>query len=381
MTVFRTFFKIASKYIASFIMYSAIFLGIVTLIAMNGKSQSTTDFVAAGVKTVVFDHDESRLSQGLTDYLAQNHQMITIDEDIDIFRDKIYNREVGYILTIPKGYEKSVLEGTSDTVLEVYMLPGSISGQFMDMAVNTFVSTYCGYLVSGFDAEEAYENTMTTIDVKADVTFASGKVETEYDEVHSFYIYLPYALISVIILSVGPVLIVYNKEEIKTRISCSRVSNVKKNLSLIAGCGVCSLLIISIYVLASLLLYPGKVLDDVFIYRLLNLLVHTFVCVSFAFLFSVLTRTSNLLNMFSNVLGLGSSFLCGIFVPRYWLSDGVNAVGHFLPAYWYVNVEEAVSDIEHAAMSTITMGYVVQLLYGIAVLVIAMILSQYRKKR
>ena len=34
------------------------------------------------------------------------------------------------------------------------------------------------------------------------------------------------------------------------------------------------------------------------------------------------------------------SFLCGIFVPQNLLSDGVLAVGKFLPAYWYIVIND-----------------------------------------
>ena len=110
------------------------------------------------------------------------------------------------------------------------------------------------------------------------------------------------------------------------------------------------------------------------------MLIYAFVCLAFAFLLSMLTSKSQLLNIFTNVFGLGSSFLCGVFVPRMWLSDGVVAIGRFLPAYWYVNVEEALCSGEAAASSVIATGYLVQILYGVAVFVIALVLSQYKRK-
>jgi len=85
--------------------------------------------------------------------------------------------------------------------------------------------------------------------------------------------------------------------------------------------------------------------------------------------------------MFSNVFGLSSSFLCGIFVPREFLSDSVAAFGRFLPAYWYINVEDALCNFSPEAYSTITTGYLVQVLYGVAVLVIALVIGQYQRRR
>ena len=42
--------------------------------------------------------------------------------------------------------------------------------------------------------------------------------------------------------------------------------------------------------------------------------------------------------MIANILGLGMSFLCGIFVPQAFLGNTVLAIGRFLPAYWYVRI-------------------------------------------
>ena len=152
-------------------------------------------------------------------------------------------------------------------------------------------------------------------------------------------------------------------------------------MSLLFASSIYTLGIVLFYFIISLILYSSDVTADTIFLRLLNVVIQAFVCLAFTFLFSLLTKKVHLLNMFSNVFGLGSSFLCGIFVPREFLSDSVAAFGRFLPAYWYINVEDALCNFSPEAYSTITTGYLVQVLYGVAVLVIALVIGQYQRRK
>ena len=84
MTIFKTFFKVGKKYIGSIIMYSAIFLSIALAIAKFNGNTTVEDFKASRVKVAVFDHDNSKLSQGMLSYLEENHTVVEVKEDVDM---------------------------------------------------------------------------------------------------------------------------------------------------------------------------------------------------------------------------------------------------------------------------------------------------------
>lgn len=46
------------------------------------------------------------------------------------------------------------------------------------------------------------------------------------------------------------------------------------------------------------------------------------------------------------VVALGSSFLCGAFVPAQFLPDSVLTVAHVLPSYWYIQTNEFLETLE-----------------------------------
>ncbi len=380
MTVFKTFFKMAKKYMGNLIMYTAIFLSITLFIANNNEA-TLENYTGSAVRVAIFDVDNSDLSQGLTTYLDIQHDLVTIDNDLNAIRDALYIREAEYVITIPQGFEASVLAGNTENLLEVYKIPGSITAQFVDLSINSFLSTYGAYLAGGFTATEAYEKTLQTIDTQSEVTFYNRETLNETPKVHYYYVLLPYALISITILCIGPMLISFNRAQVKDRVNCSRLSSFTKNMSLLCASSIYTLALVLFYFIVSLILYPADMTVDTILLRLINMAIQAFVCLAFTFLFSLLTNKVGLLSIFSNVFGLGSSFLCGIFVPREFLSDSVAAFGRFLPAYWYVNVENALCNLTTEAYSTITTGYLVQVLYGVAVLVIALIIGQYQRRK
>lgn len=380
MTVFKTYFKIAKKHMGNFIMYTAIFLSITMFIAQNNIN-NVESYAGSTVRVAIFDEDNSDLSKGLTTYLDMQHELVTIDKDLDAIRDALYIRKAEYVITIPQGFETAVLENTSEKNLEVYKLPGSVTAQFVDLSIDTFLSTYKAYLAGGFSSAQAYEKALQTIETQSVVSFYNKESGNTFPRIHYFYVYIPYALISITILCIGPMLIGFQRTQIKDRVNCSKVSSLKKNMALLSASSLYTLVIVLFYFIISLILYSSDVTADTILFRLLNVAVQAFVCLSFTFLFSLLTKKVALLSMFSNVFGLGSCFLCGIFVPREYLSDTVANIGRFLPAYWYVNLENALCDFSPRVYSTITTSYLVQVLYGVAVLVIALVIGQYQRRR
>lgn len=374
MQVFNTFFKVAKKYRGSTIMYIVIFLSIVLTMAANSNNSTVEQFKSATIKIAVFDHDHSTLSTGLTKYINEHQNVVEIQEDLDSFKDNLYSRAVEYILIIPAGFEKNLSDCDS---LTSYKLPGSLSSEFLDMQINKFISTYNAYTNLGYDGDAAYENTNRTLSLKTEVTLSTNDNTTPAS--FSYYRYMPYILLSILTMGITPILIVFNKTEMKKRTIVSCVSQTKRNLSL----GLASLLytigIFLFFVVVSLIMYKGEMLSSTGIILIGNMFVHILICLSFSFFMAQILVSSNVLNMITNIFGLGSSFLSGVFVPKEFLSPSVLAVGHFFPAYWYISVEEALLNTSSASSTTIITGFVIQLLFAVAFFTLGMGASQIRK--
>ena len=105
------------------------------------------------------------------------------------------------------------------------------------------------------------------------------------------------------------------------------------------GCICYSILTWLIFTLVAVLFFgPKNVFSQQGQLCILNSFVFTLICVALTLLLSTFGLKDNALDLIANIIGIGMSFLCGIFVPQWYLSTGVLAVAKFLPAYWYIKI-------------------------------------------
>lgn len=88
------------------------------------------------------------------------------------------------------------------------------------------------------------------------------------------------------------------------------------------------------------------------------------------------------INGIVNVVALGSSFLCGAFVPMEWLPDSVLKIAHIIPTYYYISTNEALKTIEEFNFETIKpliTNMVIMLGFAVVFIILTNIVS--KKKR
>ncbi len=372
MTMFSTFFKVFRKYAGSFVLYTCIFLSFVIIMVNVNKGNTIETYSASKCYIALFNHSDSNVANALYDFLSEHHNIVETDEDIDSFRDELYSRNITYVVTIPENFEEN-------PEVEVYKLPGSYDSEFMDMTINSFIAAYTACMAGGMDADAAYSYTVETMNTGCEVSLNSKSASAGYTDEHYYYVYMAYILLMVITQCIAPVLMSFNKTDIKNRMLCSALTDRKRNTGIFLGCMVSTIIIILFYSLVSIILFRESVFTMYRLFRTLNVITYSVVSVTFAFLVSNITRTANIVSVFANVVGLGSSFICGVFVPRSLLGSGVIAVGRFFPAYWYVNVEEALCNTGSVSYTTIMTGYAVQLLFAAAFMTLSLIIYKNRK--
>ncbi|MCR4955078.1 MAG: ABC transporter permease [Lachnospiraceae bacterium] len=369
MTVFKTFFKVARAYIRPAIIYTCIFLGIILLINKSYKNEDSS-YENARLDLAIFDNDHSDLSEHLSSYLEEKHNLVTLSYDKDAFRDAIYQRTCEYVLIIPKGYEKG------DATLESYKLPGSIYSSLLESNIDQYLSLYKSYLSMGLKPDSAHQRALDTIDKTVDVKLQSAKQTNTNKPEHRFFSYFTYAIVSVIISVLTPILIRFHNGDLKMRSLCSGISTFRRSLSLTLGSAIFTMIILSVYLIIGGLLFPDWLNKATFMARLCNTFTYSMVCLAATFLISTLTSNLTVVDMVSNVVGLTSSFLCGVFVPAEYLSKSVLQMGQFLPCYWYMNVERAISQNSYHMSFHLTNGILVQWLFFIALMAMGLLAAK-----
>lgn len=116
---------------------------------------------------------------------------------------------------------------------------------------------------------------------------------------------------------------------------------------------------------------------------IINLFVFTMCALSIAFLIGNLVSNKNAINGIVNVIALGSSFLCGAFVPAEFLPDTVLKIAHILPTYYYINNNEVISKLETFSLDTLKPMFIniaIMIIFIIIFIVITNVVSKRKSK-
>ncbi|OYP42206.1 hypothetical protein CG709_04700, partial [Lachnotalea glycerini] len=155
------------------------------------------------------------------------------------------------------------------------------------------------------------------------VNFLSQSVNTSKSDDYYYFLYLPYVFTSVIILSIGSILMTFNIKEINERNLCSSMPIIKKNFQLVLGCIITVVAVFALFMSVAIGIYGNSINIVKAVFYMINAIAFAAIVTGLGYLISVFVNNLNVLNMISNVLGIGMSFLGGIFVPREVLGENV----------------------------------------------------------
>lgn len=381
MTVYRGFLTITRRNIHMMFLYLAIFLTIAVMVQkMTGGN--TADFKQVSLNIAVIDRDGGELAEGLADYLGQYHTLVDLPDDPSIIQDRMFYREVYYIVTIPEDFEKRCLEG--DELLQVTKVPGSNSGFYVDQQIDTFMNDVRIMAKSGFSLTESISEVIENSKEKAEVTLVDKNGFGGERPLHAFmYQYMPYILISILCYSMSYIMIAFRNPDIKKRMACSAVIVRSQNFQIILGYATVGIAVYGIVTAMPVLMYGKTFLNDPNMPGyLFNSFLMTLVSLSLSFLIGTLVTREEIISAIVNVVSLGMSFLCGVFVDMEILGKGVRTFAQFLPAYWYEIANGILannSSLSHAQQMSLYTCYGLQILFAAAILGVAMVISRIRQ--
>lgn len=380
MPVFKAFYKCVLKRISVVIIYVSIFAAICIIMTQTANLNKTYDFKAEQLKIAVFDYDNTPESNALYEYLADTQQLVNISDDKETIADELFYRNIDYVLIIPHGFSADY------TSLENIKQAGSTSAYYMDNIINTYLKIFSAYTVAGYSADEARQLTKQSLN-----TGSSAEILTEENQsddlvvstyIKNFFQYLPYIFMAVIMISMGGILIIFREKNINFRMKCSALSVTRRNAELSSACISYSLLLWCIFMMLAAVLYRQHLFTVNGAMFMLNSIVFLLFTVSITYLVSLFAKNDNTMNVWSNILGLGMSFICGIFIPAEVLSSSVIAISQFFPASWYIKALKICSSYSNNLSDLRTyFGYLgIQLLFTIACFSAALVVSKYKKE-
>lgn len=362
-------------------LYVIIFLTISLMTQKMLGPQGAVSFERQSLDIAVIDRDGGEFARGLISYLSSFHNIKDIPDDESILQDRLFYREIYYIVTIPEDFENKCLYGT--TPLSVTKVPGSTSGYYVDRQIDAFLNEVRAMTAGGFSLTEAITKVSEYAENTPDVTLIDKTGNGGNMPGHAFmYQYMPYIIISILCYTLGYIMLEFNKPDIKKRMQCSAVSDRALNGQLFLGYTVIGLAVWCICTLMPVIVYGKAFLTDGHLpYYLTNSFVLTLVALAISFFVSSFIKSDDLISAIVNVLTLGMSFICGVFVSMDILGKGILTVAHFLPVYWYEvnnNLIAGNQNLSAAQLNQLLQGFGIQLLFAAALLGAALV---FRKNR
>lgn len=375
MTVFKTFLKVLNRYKGMVILYTVM---LIVFGGLNMKSNNqTTDFIATKPSVLIINNDENvGLTKGLIDYISENSDVKNIENNDDSINDALFYREVNYIIYIPENFRRDILSGKNLEIL--VKSTGDYQANLAEMMVEKYVKLANVYIKGLYENEsvekenEIIEKIKNVLNQNTEIQITTQLDTTNLAKLSRYYSFANYTLLAGVIFVICTILSSFRNEMVNKRTIISSTNYKKHNLQLMLANSLFAICLWELYIIVSFILFGNAMCSLHGLLYGINSFVFVLCTVSIAFLISSLVKSKGAINGIVNVVALGSSFLCGSFVPTQWLPDYVIKIAHILPSYWFIHNNELIQNIEVVNFDSlkivfINMGIVVLFTIGYVV--------------
>ena len=154
------------------------------------------------------------------------------------------------------------------------------------------------------------------------------------------------------------------------RNAVSPMTRARMNLELILGHISTGLIVWALYIFLFVILYKYDFSAAHINLMMVNALIFTISAGTMAVFISSLISNENTISGIMQVVSLGSSFLCGAFVPQALLSKTALTLGKIFPSYYYIKNNEMV--LENPNFGTILPNIGMMLTFSLVSILISM---------
>lgn len=350
MTVFKAFLKVVRANLGMIILYTVLLLafGGINMDSNNGAGS----FTESKPSVLVQDEDGSKLSTAFVDYIYSKCEKADVKNEEDAIKDALFYRDVSIIVTIPKGFGAGITEGNAKAV-EIQSV-GDYSAAYVEMLLERYLKVAQIYGSYGNNEDELIEKIQNAVSNEVEVEVTSKLNTSQITRLSGFFNFMNYSLLAGCVYVICIVLATFREQRIARRTLISPM-NYKKHNRLLLACN--ALLAFAIWLLYMILGLVKVGAEAMFTTRgamfMLNSFVFAVCALCLAFLIGNLTSNKEAMSGIINVVALGSSFLCGAFVPAQWLPEGVLTAARILPSYWFINGNDRLAAIEELNMESL----------------------------
>lgn len=350
MIVFKAFLKVLNKCKVPIIIYTVI---LVFFSAFNMQtSEKNVSFTTSKPNILIVNEEkEEGITKSFINYLNKNSNVISIESSEEKIDDALFYRDVSYVICVPEDFSEEIISGKKPEIKVKSV--GDYGASLANMMVERYLKIANVYSDVAESKEELVHLVDDTLDTKVDVKITSKLDSNSIEKAAFYHNFLNYCILAGTIYVICLILSSFKDENIKKRTMVSSMSNKKYNRILLLSNGLFAFILWIFYLLIAFILM-GKVMSTMHgLFFIINSFIFTFCALTIAFLIANLVSNKNAVNGIVNVIALGSSFLCGSFVPASMLPDFVLKIAHVLPSYWYIKTNDLLKEVEVFNIETI----------------------------
>lgn len=380
MTVFKTFWKIVNKNKFIIITYT------IMLIAFGGfnmqTSEKTTNFEATKPDILIVNNDEEKgITKDLIKYIKENSNIVNIANNEEARNDALFYRDVNYIIYIPENYNENFMNGENPTIN--IKSTGDYQASLAEMLITRYIKVANTYKSSIGNEEELISKINETLSKETKVEITSKLDTNGLSKATFYYNFASYSILACLVYVIALILSSFKKQNIHKRTTVSKTNYKQINRQLLISNSILSIILWIFYVLLSFILVGNVMFSIQGAIYLVNSFIFTMCATTMAMLIGNLITNKNAINGIVNVVALGSSFLCGAFVPMEWLPSSVLKIAHILPTYYYISTNESLKTLEqfnYEGLKPIIYNMIIIFAFACLFIILSNIVSRKKRK-
>ena len=380
MIVFKTFLKILDKNKFIIILYT------IFLIGFGGfnmqTSDNSTNFVASKPDIMIVNYDEEQgITKDLIKYITDNSNIVQLKSNKEAINDGLFYRDVNYVIYIPENYNKDFMNEKNPEIK--IKSTGDYQSSFAEMLLSRYIKVANIYIKSIKSEDELISKINETLSKQSKIEITSKLDTTGLAKTTFYYNFASYSILACLIYVICLILSSFKDIKIQKRTIISSTDYKTLNRQLLLSNSLFSMTLWGLYVALSFILIGNTMLSNHGIIYLINSFIFTMCATTIALFLGNLVSNKNAINGIVNVIALGSSFLCGAFVPMEWLPDGVLKIAHLLPSYYYISSNETLKKIEVFNLETmipIIINMIIVFGFSIVFIILTNIVSKRKQK-
>ena len=376
MTIFKTFLKLVNKNKSHLILYTALLIAF-TCITLS-SDQANINYVDAKPDVIIVDKDNSKLSNNLKSYFKQNSNL---REEVDNIEDELFYRFSSYVIYIPEGFEQSVIDGNIKEI--EYKSISDYEANLANILLNQYLSALDIYKDIDTNIDDLINHIDKSLDNQVNVVVNSTLNTNELAKAGFYYSFMNYSLLSGCIYVLVVIISIFREKNILKRNVISSMNYNKLNNKLLLASVLFGTIIWILYVLLSFVIVGNIMFTSNCICMIILSFIFLIYCLSIGFLIANVINSKNAINGIINVVALGTSFLCGVFVNIEFLPSSVLNISKMIPNYYYIDAINKLTSIESISFDTLKpllSNVIVLILFSLIFISLSMFISKKKRK-